>query len=125
MYSAASTDRKDFLLVADSKLVSHPDITALLDAKVDCVAPLPAAQVKPEVYADLDVESTRSTTSTTATASGTPPPTSGSPTGSWRTSTSWPGRANATPSTGCAGFWSTPPATPGASTPPAHKGNDL
>ena len=50
-------DRKDFLLVADSKLVSHPNITALLEAKVDFVAPLPAAQVKPEVYAALDVES--------------------------------------------------------------------
>ncbi|MET7767050.1 IS1634 family transposase, partial [Streptomyces sp. NPDC005393] len=50
-------DRKDFLLVADSKLVSYPNITALLDAKVDFVAPLPAAQVKAEVYAALDTES--------------------------------------------------------------------
>ncbi|MFI9785040.1 IS1634 family transposase [Kitasatospora sp. NPDC051984] len=50
-------DRKDFLLVADSKLVSYTNITALLDAKVDFVAPLPAAQVKAEVYAALDVES--------------------------------------------------------------------
>jgi transposase len=50
-------DRKDFLLVADSKLVSCPNITALLDAKVGFVAPLPAAQVKAEVYAALDVES--------------------------------------------------------------------
>jgi transposase len=50
-------DRKDFLLVADSKLVSYPNITALLDAKVDFVAPLPAAQVKAEVYAALDVDS--------------------------------------------------------------------
>lgn len=49
--------RKDFLLVADSKLVSYPNITALLDAKVDFIAPLPAAQVKDEVYADLDVGS--------------------------------------------------------------------
>lgn len=48
-------DRKDFLLVADSKLVSYPNITALLDARVDFVAPLPAAQVKAEVYAALDV----------------------------------------------------------------------
>lgn len=52
-------DRKDFLLVADSKLVSYPNITALLDAKVDFVAPLPAAQVKAEVYAALDVASAR------------------------------------------------------------------
>lgn len=50
-------DRKDLLLVADSKLVSYPNITALLDAKVDFIAPLPAAQVKAEVYAALDVES--------------------------------------------------------------------
>lgn len=50
-------DRKDFLLVADSKLVSYPNITALLDARVDFIAPLPAAQVKAEVYAALDVES--------------------------------------------------------------------
>jgi transposase len=49
-------DRKDFLLVADSKLVSYPNITALLDAKVDFIAPLPAAQVKAEVYAALDVQ---------------------------------------------------------------------
>lgn len=49
--------RKDFLLVADSKLVSYPNITALLDAQVAFVAPLPAAQVKAEVYAALDVES--------------------------------------------------------------------
>jgi transposase len=49
-------DRKDFLLVADSKLVSHPNITALLDAQVDFIAPLPAAQVKAGVYAALDVE---------------------------------------------------------------------
>jgi transposase len=50
-------DRKGFLLVADSKLVSYPNITALLDAKVDFVAPIPAAHVKPEVYAALDLES--------------------------------------------------------------------
>ena len=50
-------DRKDFLLVADSKLVSYPNITALLDARVDFIAPLPAAQVKAEVYAALDVAS--------------------------------------------------------------------
>lgn len=49
-------DRKDFLLVADSKLVSYPNVTALLDAKVDFIAPLPATQVKEEVYAALDPE---------------------------------------------------------------------
>jgi transposase len=51
-----TADRKDFLLVADSKLVSYPNITALLDAKVDFIAPIPAAQVKAEIYAALDVE---------------------------------------------------------------------
>jgi transposase len=50
-------DRKDFLLVADSKLVSYPNITALLDAEADFVAPIPAAQVKAEVYAALDLKS--------------------------------------------------------------------
>ncbi|MFE5588603.1 IS1634 family transposase, partial [Kitasatospora sp. NPDC056531] len=50
-------ERKDFLLVADSKLVSYPNITALLDAQVDFIAPLPAAQVKAEVYAALDTDS--------------------------------------------------------------------
>jgi transposase len=50
-------DRKDFLLVADSKLVSYPNVTALLDAQVDFIAPVPAAQVKTEVYAALDVAS--------------------------------------------------------------------
>jgi transposase len=48
-------DRKDFLLVADSKLVSYPNITALLDAQVGFVAPLPAAQVKAGSYAGLDL----------------------------------------------------------------------
>jgi transposase len=50
-------ERKDFLLVADSKLVSYPNLSALLEAKVDFIAPIPAAQVKPEVYAALDVRS--------------------------------------------------------------------
>ncbi|QKV97045.1 hypothetical protein HUT19_39630 [Streptomyces sp. NA02950] len=37
--------------------MSYPNITALLDAGVDFIAPLPAAQVKAEVYAALDVTS--------------------------------------------------------------------
>lgn len=48
-------DRKDFLLVADSKLVSYPNITALLDAQVGFVAPIPAAQVEVGFYAALDL----------------------------------------------------------------------
>ena len=47
-------DRKDFLLVADSKLVSYSNITALLEAQVGFVAPLPAAQVRAGFYAGLD-----------------------------------------------------------------------
>ncbi|MFJ7280217.1 IS1634 family transposase [Kitasatospora sp. NPDC098663] len=52
-------DRRDFLLVADSKLVSHPNVTALLDAKVAFIAPAPAAKVPDEVYAGLDLEDAR------------------------------------------------------------------
>ncbi|MFJ4641899.1 IS1634 family transposase, partial [Streptomyces hygroscopicus] len=43
-----------FLMVADSKLVSYANVTALLSAGVDFIAPVPAAQVKDEVYAALD-----------------------------------------------------------------------
>ncbi|MGW3185735.1 IS1634 family transposase [Kitasatospora sp. NPDC001119] len=49
-------DRRDFLLVADSKLVSHPNVTALLDAKVAFVAPAPAAKVPDGVYAALNLD---------------------------------------------------------------------
>jgi transposase len=48
-------DRRDFLLVADSKLVSYPNITALLEARVGFVAPVPAAQVKAGFYASVDL----------------------------------------------------------------------
>lgn len=44
-----------FLMVADSKLVSYANVTALLTAGVDFIAPVPAAQVKDEVYAALDL----------------------------------------------------------------------
>jgi len=44
-----------FLLVADSKLVSHGNITALLAAQVGFVAPLPAAKVPDAFYAGLDL----------------------------------------------------------------------
>ncbi|GGP99531.1 hypothetical protein GCM10010215_26630 [Streptomyces virginiae] len=33
-----------FVMVADSKLVSYSNITALLQAGVECIAPVPAAQ---------------------------------------------------------------------------------
>ena len=46
---------KDFLLVADSKLVSYPNIGALLAAGVGFVAPVPAAKIPDTVYAALDI----------------------------------------------------------------------
>jgi transposase len=46
--------RRDFLLVADSKLVSYPNITALIKAEVSFVAPAPAAKIPDELYAGLD-----------------------------------------------------------------------
>jgi transposase len=45
---------RGFLMVADSKLVSYANVTALLAAGVHFVAPVPAAQVKDGVYAALD-----------------------------------------------------------------------
>nr|WTB28824.1 IS1634 family transposase [Streptomyces sp. NBC_00830]WTB28847.1 IS1634 family transposase [Streptomyces sp. NBC_00830]WTB28885.1 IS1634 family transposase [Streptomyces sp. NBC_00830]WTB34368.1 IS1634 family transposase [Streptomyces sp. NBC_00830] len=48
--------KQEFLLVADSKLVSYPNVSALLKAEVPFIAPVPAAQVKDEVYAALDLE---------------------------------------------------------------------
>ncbi|MFF2964566.1 hypothetical protein ACFVT1_38085 [Streptomyces sp. NPDC057963] len=51
---------RDFLMVADSKLVSYSNIAALLTSGVQFIAPAPAAQVKDEVYAALDL--TRATT---------------------------------------------------------------
>ncbi|CAM5469736.1 hypothetical protein SAVIM40S_07182 [Streptomyces avidinii] len=46
----------EFLMVADSKLVSYSNITALLQAGVEFIAPVPAAQIKDDVYAALDPE---------------------------------------------------------------------
>ncbi|MCX4736655.1 hypothetical protein [Streptomyces sp. NBC_01363] len=48
------------MMVADSKLVSYSYAAALLRAGVQFIAPSPAAQVKDEVYAALDL--TRATT---------------------------------------------------------------
>ncbi|WP_331742799.1 IS1634 family transposase [Kitasatospora sp. NBC_01300] len=47
---------QDFLLVADSKLVSYPNVAALLAAGTAFIAPVPAAQVKDGFYAALDLE---------------------------------------------------------------------
>lgn len=47
---------RDFLMVADSKLVSYANVSALLQAGVEFIAPAPAAQVAGEVYAALDLQ---------------------------------------------------------------------
>ncbi|MGW7585661.1 hypothetical protein ACWGKU_31935 [Kitasatospora sp. NPDC054768] len=47
---------RKFLMVADSKLVSYANVAALQTAGVEFIAPVPAAQVKDEVYAALDLE---------------------------------------------------------------------
>ncbi|MEV5012336.1 IS1634 family transposase, partial [Streptomyces sp. NPDC055692] len=43
--------QRNFLLVADSKLVSYPNVSALLDANVAFIAPAPAARVPDSIYA--------------------------------------------------------------------------
>jgi transposase len=48
-----------FLMVADSKLVSWANVTALTAAGVDFIAPLPAARVADGFYAGLDLDSAR------------------------------------------------------------------
>ncbi|MFI6690124.1 IS1634 family transposase [Streptomyces sp. NPDC050485] len=45
---------RKFLMVTDSKLVSYANVAALLAAGVDFIAPVPASQIKDEVYASLD-----------------------------------------------------------------------
>lgn len=52
----AMADKQKFLMVADSKLVSYANVSALLAAEVDFVAPVPASQVKDEVYAALNLD---------------------------------------------------------------------
>lgn len=47
---------QEFLLVADSKLVSYANVGALLAAQVPFIAPVPAAQVKDGFYAALDLD---------------------------------------------------------------------
>lgn len=54
----AMAGEKEFLMVADSKLVSHANVGALLTAGVPFIAPVPASQVKDEVYAELDLDET-------------------------------------------------------------------
>ena len=47
---------KEFLLIADSKLVSYRNVTALIKAGTDFIAPAPASKVDDAVYAALDLE---------------------------------------------------------------------
>lgn len=46
---------RDVLLVGDSKLISHPNVTAMAEAKVRFIAPAPAAKIGKGVYAGLDL----------------------------------------------------------------------
>lgn len=52
---ALAGERKT-LLVADSKLVSWPNVTALVAAEAEFIAPLPAARVPAGFYAGLDLQ---------------------------------------------------------------------
>lgn len=65
--------RRDFLLVADSKLVSYPNITALITAEVSFVAPAPAAKIPDALYAGLDPASARVLEYTAARDAGKAP----------------------------------------------------
>ena len=65
--------QRDLLMVGDSKLISYPNVTALLTAGVQFVAPCPAAQVKDDVYAALDLETARLVDYTAARDAGKDP----------------------------------------------------
>ncbi|MDX3531476.1 IS1634 family transposase [Streptomyces sp. ID05-39B] len=47
---------KEFLLIADSKLISYGNVTSLIKAGTDFIAPAPASKVDDAVYAALDLE---------------------------------------------------------------------
>ena len=47
-------DPRGFLLVGDSKLISYPNVTAMLGAEVTFIAPLAAARVPAGLFASLD-----------------------------------------------------------------------
>lgn len=47
---------KEFLLIADSKPISYSNVTVLIEAGTDFIAPVPASEVDDAVYAALDVE---------------------------------------------------------------------
>jgi transposase len=62
-----------FLMVADSKLVSWANVTALVAAGVEFTAPLPAARVDDGFYAGLDLADTRVVQHVPARAENLPP----------------------------------------------------
>jgi hypothetical protein len=108
---------KEFLLIADAKLISYGNVTALIKAGTDFIAPAPASRIDDAVYAALDLDAATSWT-TPRPATRTPPPERDRPTGSWKTPTCRPGPARAIPRLRRAGSWCTPPATPKASSEP-------
>ncbi|RZB19576.1 hypothetical protein StrepF001_12590 [Streptomyces sp. F001] len=108
---------RDFLMVADSKLVSYSNVSALLAAGVHFIAPAPAAQVKDEVYAALDLAQA-TVVDWTPDRERASPPGSARPTACWRTPTPLTGPARAIRRSPSGGSWSTPPRTPPASKPP-------
>jgi transposase len=63
---------KKFLLIADSKLVSYGNVTALIKAGTDFIAPAPASKVDDTVYAALDLEAATVVDYTPARDEGTP-----------------------------------------------------
>ncbi|MER6335207.1 IS1634 family transposase [Streptomyces sp. NPDC001034] len=64
---------KEFLLVADSKLVSYRNVTALIRAECDFIAPAPASTVDDAVYAALDLDMAAVVDYTPARDENTPP----------------------------------------------------
>ncbi len=82
----AMAGERDFLMVADSKLVSYSNARALLAAGVQFIAPAPAAQVKDEVYAALEPARATSWTGR-PTGRRASPPSGARPTACWRTPT--------------------------------------
>ncbi|MFD0412344.1 hypothetical protein [Streptomyces sp. NPDC127108] len=113
----AMAGERDFLMVADSKLVSYSNIRALLAAGVRFIAPAPAAQVKDEVYAALGLAQA-------AVVDWTPDREAGKPAELRETyrvledAHTLTGPARAIRRSPCGGSWSTPPPTPPAGKPP-------
>ncbi len=62
-----------FLMVADSKLVSWANVTALVAAGIEFTAPLPAARVADGFYAGLDKDTARLVEYVPVRAENTPP----------------------------------------------------